>query len=38
MAKGDLKAVGTAAELMMKTNTKTLEDAFVSLASQKEAE
>ncbi|WP_249730523.1 ABC transporter ATP-binding protein [Paenibacillus sp. J2TS4] len=38
MAKGKLKAVGTATELMAKTNTKTLEDAFVSLAAKKEAE
>ncbi len=37
MAKGRLKAVGTAAELTTKTNTLTLEDAFVSLAALEEA-
>ncbi|WP_199910015.1 ABC transporter ATP-binding protein [Paenibacillus sp. CAA11] len=36
MAKGELKAVGTVAELMAMTNTKTLEDAFVSLAAMEE--
>jgi len=36
MAKGQLKAVGTAAELMARTNTKSLEDAFVSLATMEE--
>lgn len=34
MAKGELKAVGTASELMGKTGTKTLEDAFISLATE----
>ena len=37
MAKGILKAVGTAAELMDKTGTRTLEDAFVALATEPEA-
>lgn len=36
MAKGKLKAVGTAAELMESTNTKSLEDAFISLATNEE--
>lgn len=36
MAKGKLKAVGTAAQLMAKTNTESLEDAFVSLATKGE--
>lgn len=38
MSKGKLKAIGTASELMDKTNTKTLENAFVSLASREEVE
>lgn len=38
MAKGKLKAVGTAAQLMAKTNTESLEDAFVSLATKGEVE
>lgn len=38
MAKGKLKAVGTVSELMAKTNTRTLEEAFVSLAAREEAE
>lgn len=38
MAKGKIKAVGTAAELMAETNTKTLEEAFVSLATKEEVE
>lgn len=38
MVKGRLKAVGTAAELMAKTSTKTLEDAFVLLATEEEGE
>lgn len=38
MAKGRLKAVGTVAELTEKTNVKTLEDAFVSLATKEEVE
>lgn len=38
MSKGKLKAVGTVSELMAKTNTKTLEDAFVSLATKEEVE
>ncbi len=33
MSKGELKAVGTAEELMNKTNTSNLEDAFVALAA-----
>lgn len=37
MAKGNLKAIGTAAALMAETNTKTLEDAFISLTAKKEA-
>lgn len=36
MSKGRLKAIGTVTELMNKSNTKTLEDAFVSLATMKE--
>lgn len=38
MAKGRLKAVGTVAELMAKTNTESLEEAFVSLATKEEVE
>jgi ABC-2 type transport system ATP-binding protein len=38
MSKGKLKVVGTVSELMEKTNTKTLEDAFVSLATKEEVE
>lgn len=38
MAKGRLKAVGTAAELMAKTNTGSLEDAFVLLATKEEVD
>ena len=34
MSEGELKAVGTSAELMSKTGTRTLEDAFVSLATE----
>jgi len=34
MAKGRLTAVGTAAELMQQTGTKSLEDAFVALATE----
>lgn len=34
MSKGKLKAVGTAPKLMVKTSTKTLEDAFVSLSTK----
>ncbi|MFV0413715.1 MAG: ABC transporter ATP-binding protein [Oscillospiraceae bacterium] len=37
MAKGRLKATGTAAELMGQTGTTTLEDALVRLASGQEA-
>lgn len=33
MAKGELKAVGTATELMEKTHQPTLQDAFVALAT-----
>lgn len=36
MAKGKLKAVGTAVELMAMTNTESLENAFVSLATKEE--
>ncbi len=36
MARGELKAVGTVAELMTQTNTKSLEDAFVALAAETE--
>lgn len=38
MSKGKLKAVGTVSELMAKTNMKSLEDAFVSLATREESE
>lgn len=38
IAKGELKAVGTVAELIAETNSKTLEDAFVSLATKEEVE
>lgn len=34
MAKGELKEVGTADELMKKTNTKNFEDAFISIAGE----
>ncbi len=34
MAQGELKAVGTAAQLMVATGTDTLEDAFVGYASE----
>lgn len=37
MAKGNLKAIGTCGALMAETNTRTLEEAFISLAAQKEA-
>ena len=37
MAKGSLKAVGTANELMAQTGSSTFEDAFVTLAAGKEA-
>ena len=37
MAKGELKALGTAAELIAKTGAKTFEDAFVALATGSEA-
>ena len=36
MSKGELKAVGTAAELMTQTNAKSFEDAFVALAAETE--
>ena len=36
MAKGSLKAVGTAEELILKTKAKTLEDAFITLATEPE--
>ncbi|MDI9508974.1 MAG: ABC transporter ATP-binding protein [Bacillota bacterium] len=38
MSAGKLKATGTASELMRKSNTKTLEEAFVSLATKEEVE
>lgn len=34
MSNGELKAVGTAAELIAKTNAKNFEEAFVALASE----
>ncbi|MCX7772718.1 MAG: ABC transporter ATP-binding protein [Clostridia bacterium] len=34
MAKGQLKAIGTSAELMKKTGAKSFEDAFVALATE----
>jgi ABC-2 type transport system ATP-binding protein len=34
IANGKLKAVGTVAQLTESTNTKSLEDAFVALASE----
>ncbi|KPU46018.1 daunorubicin/doxorubicin resistance ATP-binding protein DrrA [Oxobacter pfennigii] len=37
IAKGELKAIGTAGELIAETKSRTLEDAFVSLAAKKEA-
>lgn len=37
LAKGELKAVGTAKELMEKTGSATFEDAFVALATETEA-
>lgn len=36
MAKGELKAVGTAAELISKTKTEKFEDAFIAIASELE--
>ena len=36
MAKGKLKAVGTAKELIEKTNTENFEDAFIKIASEGE--
>ncbi|RSK25855.1 ATP-binding cassette domain-containing protein [Bacillus sp. HMF5848] len=36
MAKGQLKAVGTAQELKLKTNVTTLEEAFVLIATKEE--
>lgn len=36
MSKGKLRAVGTAKELMEKTNTENFEDAFIKLASEGE--
>ena len=35
LARGELKAVGTAAQLMAHTGANTLEDAFVSIATEK---
>lgn len=37
MAEGALKAVGTVTELITKTNSQTLEEAFVSLVAEEEA-
>jgi len=37
MARGELKALGTAAELIARTGAKTFEDAFVALATGSEA-
>jgi ABC-2 type transport system ATP-binding protein len=37
MSKGELKAVGTAAELISVTGAKTFEDAFVALVTESEA-
>lgn len=37
MSKGELKAVGTARELIEKTGAKTFEDAFVAIATDTEA-
>jgi ABC-2 type transport system ATP-binding protein len=34
MAKGELKEVGTTEELMIKTNTESFEDAFISIAGE----
>lgn len=36
MAKGKLKAIGTASELISKTGAKTFEDAFIALATESE--
>ncbi len=36
MAKGRLKAIGTASEIMARTATKSLEDAFVAYATESE--
>jgi ABC-2 type transport system ATP-binding protein len=36
MYKGELKAIGTAAELMSRAQTKTFEDAFVAFATDQE--
>jgi len=36
MANGELKAIGTASELMAKTNSENFEDAFVSLVTESE--
>jgi ABC-2 type transport system ATP-binding protein len=36
MANGKLKAIGTAAALMADTNTNTLEDAFIKMATKEE--
>ena len=38
MVKGSLKAIGTAEELIAKMETKTLEEAFVSLVTKGEVE
>ena len=37
MVNGHIKAVGTAAKLITETNTKSLEEAFILLATNKEA-
>ena len=36
MAKGELKAIGTSDELIKETNSKNFEDAFISLAGNRE--
>ena len=37
MSSGELKAIGTAAELISRTDARTFEDAFVALATESEA-
>ena len=36
MSRGELKAVGTAAELIEKTKAKNFEDAFIAIATESE--
>jgi ABC-type multidrug transport system, ATPase component len=38
MTRGRLQDVGTSAELIAKTGTKTFEDAFIALASESEVD